>query len=163
MADRRQKINWNRSMRPKVLMLALSLVSAAVLPGVASAADAQLELNTSGTDPYLQDWRQVQGEAAAGNTKPGALFKLNTSGIDPYLQDWRQVQNEPSAGASGGVTPTDLARAYAPRNEGVAAAVDGRSVGLSDSALGFGLGLLLAAGCMVAIVLSRRRMRIAHS
>lgn len=135
-----RKINWNHWMRLKVL--ALALVSAAVFAGAVPAKPpeigAQFKLNTSGTDPYLQDWNQVQSEQAH-QTSPSA---------------------EPSP---GGVTPTNLVRAYVPRNEGVAAPVGGRSFELGDAALGFGLGLLLATGCTVAIVLSRRGMRMAHS
>jgi hypothetical protein len=150
-----RKINWSHWMRLKVL--ALALVSAALFAAAASAKPPEI--------PYLSHGTGVsQGEI-------GAQFTLNTSGTDPYQQDWRQVLSEQSASAyqtstsSGGVTPTNLARAYIQRDEGVAVAapVDGRSFELGDAALGFGLGLLLASGCAVAIVLSRRGMRMAHS
>ena len=135
----KRKIHGNHWMRLKVL--ALALVSLTVFAGPASAKpveQAQFTLNTSGTDPYLQDWAQVQSELAHQTSTSTEL-------------------------SSGGVTPTNLARAYAPRSEGVAASVGGRSFELGDAALGFGLGLLLAAVCAVAIVHSRRTMRMAHS
>lgn len=148
-----RKINWNHWMRLKVL--ALALVSAAVFAGGASAKPSEI--------PYLSH--------GIGVSQSVDEFKLNTSGTDPYLQDWRQVQSEQSAlqtstsaeQSSGGVTPTNLARAYVPQSSGVAASVEGRSFELGDAALGFGLGLLLATGCAVAIVHSRRSMRMAHS
>ena len=125
-----RKINWSHWLRLKVL--AIALVTAAVFAGTASAA--QFKLDTSGTDPYLQDWTQIQSETST------------------------------SMQSSGGVTPTNLARAYVPRDEGVAAAtVEGRSFALGEAALGFGLGLLLAAACAVAILHSRRGIRMAHS
>ncbi len=137
-----------------------------------SAGDFAGEASAQPTEtPYLSLGIGVSpvDNAVAGTSEVGPQFKLNTSGTDPYLQDWRQVQSEQSSGAyqtsssaeqSGGVTPTNLARAYAPRHEGVATAVDGRSFDLGDGTLGFGLGLLLATGCAVAIVLSRRGMRL---
>jgi hypothetical protein len=144
-----RKINWNHWMRLKVL--ALALVSAAVFAGGASAKPSEI--------PYLSH--------GIGVSQSADEFKLNTSGTDPYLQDWRQIQSEQTSlsaeQSSGGVTPTNLARAYMPQSEGVAASVEGRSFELGDAALGFGLGLLLATGCAVAIVQSRRGMRMAHS
>lgn len=151
----KQKINWNHWMRLKVL--ALALVSLTVVAGPASAKPSEI--------PYLS-----HGIGVSQPVEKGAQFTLNTSGTDPYLQDWAQVQSElayqtstSTELSSGGVTPTNLARAYAPRSEGVAASVGGRSFELGDAALGFGLGLLLAAVCAVAIVHSRRGMRMAHS
>lgn len=146
-----RKINWNHLMRLKVL--ALALVSAAVFAGPASAKQSEI--------PYLS-----HGIGVAPSVEKGAQFKLNTSGTDPYLQDWKQVQGElaqRTSTSTGGVTPTNLARAYVQRDEVVATAAAGRSFELGDAALGFGLGLLLATGCAVAIVLSRRGMRMAHS
>ena len=139
MSGWRRKLNWNHRLRLKVL--ALALVSAAVFAGPASAKPsevAQFKLNTSGTDPYLQDSRQVESEQTYLTSKSTEL-------------------------SPGGVTPTNLARAYTPRSEGVASSVGGRSFELGDAALGFGLALLLATGCAVAIVRSRRGMRMAHS
>jgi hypothetical protein len=88
---------------------------------------------------------------------------------------------------SGGVTPTDLARAV-PRDSNAPAGVTptdlARSVPSSDDtalqlqsaksdpvwssvdrdlAIGFGLGLALAIFASVALVMSRNRMRVAHS
>ena len=142
-----RKINWNHWLRLKVL--AIALVTAAVFAGAASAA--QFKLDTSGTDPYLQDWTQVQSETSAS-------VGQSSGGVTPTNLARAYVQS------SGGVTPTNLARAYMPRDEGVAAAtVDGRSFALGDAALGFGLGLMLAAACAVAILHSRRGIRMAHS
>jgi hypothetical protein len=69
---------------------------------------------------------------------------------------------------SGGVTPTDLARAV-PRDEGVAPVIStstetGSSGWFVDRelALGFGVGLALAI-VSVALVMSRRRISLAHS
>jgi hypothetical protein len=153
-------------MRPKVF--ALALVSAALFAGVASAQPSEI--------PYLSHGIGISpsvADALTGKAEVGTQFKLNTSGTDPYLQDWRQIQGEQSRAAyqtsssaqhsSGGVTPTNLARAYEPRSEGVTIAVEERSFELGDAALGFGLGLLLATGGAVAIVLSRKGMRMAHS
>jgi hypothetical protein len=149
-----RKINWNHWMRLKVL--ALALVSLAVFAGPASAKPSEI--------PYLSHGIGVS------SVEQGAQFTLNTSGTDPYLQDWAQVQSEQAYQtsttaevSSGGVTPTNLARAYVPQDEVVAASVGGRSFELGDAALGFGLGLLLAAVCAVAIVHSRRGVRMAHS
>lgn len=146
----KRKINWNHWMRLKVL--ALALVTAAVFGGAASGKPSdQFKLNTSGTDPYLQDWKQVQSETSAS-------IVHSSGGVTPTNLARAYVQS------SGGVTPTNLARAYVPRDEGVAAAtVDGRSFSLGEAALGFGLGLLLATACAVAIIHSRRGPRMAHS
>src|SRR5918995_3902192 len=153
MSGWKRKLNWDHWMRLKVL--ALALVSAVVLAGPASARPSEI--------PYLS---HGIGVSSAEKAAIGAQFNLNTFGTDPYLQDWKQVQSEhafqtsTSANvSSGGVTPTNLARAYVPRHERVATPVDGRSFEFGDAALGFGLGLLLASSCAVAIVLSRRGMR----
>ena len=152
------KINWNHWMRLKVL--ALALVSLALFAGPASAkpfdnGGAQFTLNTSGTDPYLQDWAQVQSELAY---QTSTSTELSSGGVTPTNLARAYVPR-----SDGGVTPTNMARAYAPRSESVAASVSGRSFELGDAALGFGLGLLLTAVCAVAIVHSRRGMRMAHS
>jgi hypothetical protein len=64
----------------------------------------------------------------------------------------------------GGVTPTNLARAYVqPGTELSASQVDGSSwLPSDDLALGFGLGLILATAGAIALAMSRGRERIAH-
>jgi hypothetical protein len=143
----------NRSHSIRLTVFALALVSAALFTSTAAAKPTEI--------PYLS-----HGIGVSPPVETDAQFTLDTTGIDPYLQDWNQItgeQTSPSAGQStGGVTPTNLARAYVQQDEPVATAA-GRSFELGDAALGFGLGLLLAAGGAVAIVLSRRSMRMAHS
>ena len=106
-----------------------------------------------------------------------------------YTADWL---------TPGGVTPTNLARAYEPRFEGVARP-DGYQPQLrgdeplvirdtpdgfmpqtrpsdvvsvsagsdaydrGDLAIGFGLGLILATACAAALLMTRNRIRMAHS
>lgn len=64
----------------------------------------------------------------------------------------------------GGVTPTNLARAYVqPGMELSVPQADGSSwIGGEDIALGFGLGLVLATAAAIALAMSRGRERVAH-
>ena len=70
---------------------------------------------------------------------------------------------------SGGVTPTDLARAV-PRDDGIAPPISSSTETAStgtfadrELAVGFGIGLTLATVLLLALVMSRRRISIAHS
>ena len=69
----------------------------------------------------------------------------------------------------GGVTPTNLARAV-PSDEGIAPPISTSTETVSSGsfadrelALGFGLGLALAIVLSLALVMSRRRISMAHS
>ena len=65
----------------------------------------------------------------------------------------------------GGVTPTNLARAYVqPGMEPSVSQAGGSSgIGGEDLALGFGLALILATAGAIALAMSRDRQRMAHS
>ena len=64
-----------------------------------------------------------------------------------------------------GVTPTNLARAYVqPGMERSVSQADGsRWLPGEDVALGFGLGLILATAAAIALAMARGRERVAHS
>jgi hypothetical protein len=188
-----QKINWNYWRRLK--LLAFALVSAAVFAGAASAKPdgATEKASQSAEIPYLSHGIGISApvEETAGGVTPTNLARAYAP------QNKGAVVQQ----AAGGVTPTNLARAYMSQYKGVAVpdgfqqpqlraderalirdvpdglrsevrragsgtvyvANDRRSFELGDAALGFGLGLLIATCGAIAIVLTRRNMRMAHS
>jgi hypothetical protein len=161
------KVNWSHWLRLKVL--AFGIVAAAVFAGAASARpdEGASRLTKASEIPYLSHGVGIV-EQGAGGVTPTDLARV--------------VQREPL----GGVTPTNLARTYVPRTvdqpalirdvpDGVQADVrqtspttsfvsdNGGSLDESALALGFGLGLALSGIAAIVLMLSRGRMRIAHS
>jgi hypothetical protein len=161
-------LGWTHKIHRSHWMLAFAVVTAAVFAGAASARpdEGAASLSKASEIPYLSHGVGMI-EQGAGGVTPTNLA--------------RAVSRE----APGGVTPTNLARAYDPRSveqpalirdvpDGVQGDVrspvpttvfvtdDGGWFHEDSLALGFGLGLVLAAIAGGALMLSGR-MRVAHS
>ena len=127
-----------------LISLTVTVASAAVLTSTASAKF---------DDSRPQGYQGItQQNAGSGGVTPTDLA--------------RAVQRESNVPA--GVTPTDLARSVPAVDDTVLQLQSAKSDPVwssadRDLAIGFGLGLALAIFASVALVMSRNRMRLAHS
>ena len=86
-------------------------------------------------------------------------------GVTPTNLARAYVQPEVQVLVGGGVTPINLARPYVQPGMEPSVSQAGGSSGVAgeDLALGFGLGLILATAGAIALAMTRGRERMAHS
>jgi hypothetical protein len=158
-----------RNHRKTLTVLALSLATSAVVAGPASGmVHDGGSIVTPTFAPITSVAQQYGGTAELPAAQQGEISYLS----------WGTVLKSEE---QGGVTPTNLARAYVPQDgvtptnlarawgpkvqhaEVVSISADSGSFDSGDAALGFGLGLILATAAAIALAMSRDRERMAHS
>lgn len=136
-------ITTRKNVSKMLIALTVTVAAAAVLTSTASAK----------FDDSPQGYQGItQQNVGSGGVTPTDLA--------------RAVTRESNAPA--GVTPTDLARSVPSSDETAVQLQSAKSDPVwssadRDLALGFGLGLALAIFASVALVMSRNRLRVAHS